>query len=40
MFTIKANKIFQDVIENYHIVNTVDQPFENPYDKSDLLEHL
>ena len=40
MFTTKANKIFQDVIEKYHIINTVDQPFENPYDKSDLLEHL
>ncbi|WP_298532325.1 DUF4254 domain-containing protein [uncultured Algibacter sp.] len=40
MFTTKANKIFQDVIEQYHIVNTVDQPFKNPYDKSDLLEHL
>ncbi|PWH83865.1 hypothetical protein DIS18_04745 [Algibacter marinivivus] len=40
MFTEKANKIFQDVIEKYHIINTVDQPFENPYSKSDLLEHL
>lgn len=40
MFTTKANKIFQDVIEKYHVLNTVDQPFENPYDKSDLLEHL
>ncbi len=40
MFTSKANKIFQDVIEKYHIINTVDQPFENAYDKSDLLEHL
>ncbi|GGZ89171.1 DUF4254 domain-containing protein [Algibacter mikhailovii] len=40
MFTTKANKIFQDVIAKYHIVNTVDQPFENPYDKTDLLEHL
>ncbi|GAA4891233.1 DUF4254 domain-containing protein [Flaviramulus aquimarinus] len=40
MFTEKANKIFQDVIEKYHIINTVDQPFENAYDKSDLLEHL
>ena len=40
MFTTKANKIFQDVIEKYHVINTVDQPFENPYDKSDLLEHL
>ncbi|WP_282122595.1 DUF4254 domain-containing protein [Algibacter mikhailovii] len=40
MFTTKANKIFQDVIAKYHIVNTVDQPFENPYNKTDLLEHL
>ncbi len=40
MFTSKANKIFQDVIEKYHIINTVDQPFENPYNESDLLEHL
>lgn len=40
MFTDKANTIFQDVIEKYHIINTVDQPFENPYDKSDLIEHL
>ena len=41
MFTSKANKIFQDVIEKYHIINTVDQPFSNIYDKdSNLLEHL
>ena len=40
MFTDKANKIFQDVIEKYHIINTVDQPFENPYEKSDLIKHL
>lgn len=40
MFTRKANKIFQNVIEKYHIINTVDQPFENAYDKSELLEHL
>lgn len=41
MFSDKANKIFQDVIKKYHEVNTVDQPFENPYDKtSDLIEHL
>jgi len=32
MFASKANKIFQDVIEKYHIINTVDQPFENLYD--------
>ncbi len=40
MFTSKANKIFQEVIEKYHVINTVDQPFNNAYDKSDLLEHL
>lgn len=41
MFTSKANKIFQDVIEKYHIVNTVDQSFSNVYDKdSHLIEHL
>lgn len=41
MFTDKANAIFQDVIEKYHLINTVDQPFTNPYDEqSNLLEHL
>ncbi|TBN00170.1 DUF4254 domain-containing protein [Hyunsoonleella flava] len=40
MFTDKANKIFQDVIEKYHVINTVDQPFENPYTKDNLIEHL
>ena len=41
MFTSKANKIFQDVIEKYHVINSVDQPFINEYDKdSHLLEHL
>ena len=40
MFTSKANKIFQDVIEKYHIINTVDQPFENDYPETVLLEHL
>lgn len=41
MFTDKANKIFQDVIKKYHVINTVDQSFENPYDRnSQLIEHL
>lgn len=41
MFSEKANKIFQDVIKKYHIVNTVNQSFTNVYDKnSNLLEHL
>jgi hypothetical protein len=41
MFSDKANKIFAEVIEKYHQINTVDQNFSNPYDKdSDLIEHL
>ena len=41
MFSDKANKIFAEVIDKYHEVNTVDQPFSNPYDKNnDLIEHL
>ncbi|MBU2949608.1 DUF4254 domain-containing protein [Tamlana agarivorans] len=40
MFTDKANAIFQEVIEKYHVINTVDQPFENAYAEGDLLEHL
>jgi hypothetical protein len=41
MFSEKANSIFQDVIKTYKVLNTVDQPFKNKYDKSeDLLAHL
>ena len=41
MFSDKANKIFQEVIEKYHEINTVDQPFKNPYnDQEQLIEHL
>lgn len=41
MFTDKANRIFREAIENYHIINTVDQDFENKYDKDeDLIAHL
>ena len=40
MFTSKANAIFQDVIKQYHIINTVNQPFKNKYAENDLLEHL
>ncbi|NQY05179.1 MAG: DUF4254 domain-containing protein [Flavobacteriaceae bacterium] len=41
MFTEKANKIFVEAIETYHIVDDVYQPFENKYDeKKDLLAHL
>ena len=41
MFTEKANKIFKEVIEKYHIIDQVDQAFSNPYDgKSQTIEHL
>ena len=41
MFSAQANKIFKKVIDTYHLENTVDQAFENPYDKdSHLIEHL
>ena len=41
MFTQLANAIFKDVIETYHIKNTVDQEFINKYDESkQLIEHL
>ncbi|WP_025743746.1 DUF4254 domain-containing protein [Aquimarina pacifica] len=41
MFTNKANSIFREVIEKYHIIDTVDQEFSNPYDsKSQAIEHL
>jgi hypothetical protein len=39
MFSDLANKIFQESIEKYHIIDTVNQPFENPYTK-DKIEHL
>src|SRR5690625_153977 len=41
MFTDKANAIFKEVIEKYHVLDDVDQEFENPYDsENELLEHL
>ena len=41
MFSQKANAIFQDVIKTYKVLNTVDQPFTNKYDKNDdLIAHL
>ena len=41
MFSDKANTIFQDVIKTYKVLNTVDQPFTNKYDKNDdLIAHL
>jgi hypothetical protein len=41
MFSAKANKIFKEVIDTYHVLNTVEQAFENPFDKdTQLIEHL
>ena len=41
MFTSRANQIFKQAIDTYHIVNTVDQAFSNAYDKKeDLIAHL
>ena len=41
MFSNKANSIFQDVIATYKVLNSVDQPFLNKYDKGeDLIGHL
>lgn len=41
MFSDKANKIFQEVIAKYHEKDSVDQPFNNPYDsENELIEHL
>jgi len=33
------NKIFDKVINKYHVIDNVDQPFENPYNREEL-EHL
>lgn len=39
MFSDSAFKIFEKCIEDYHIKDNVDQPFNNPYPKEDI-EHL
>ena len=41
MISEKANKIFQEVITTYKVLNTVDQSFKNPIDQQeDTLGHL
>jgi len=41
MFSKKANSIFQDAINTYKVLNTIDQPFHNKYDKDeDIIAHL
>lgn len=39
MFSATANKIFQETINTYHIIDSVDQIFHNPYEKGSI-EHL
>ena len=39
MFSAIANKIFEESIATYHILDEVSQPFNNPY-PSDGIEHL
>lgn len=34
------NTLFDELIEAYHIIDDVNQPFTNIYDKTDLLKHL
>lgn len=40
MFSDFANKIFIESIDRYHVLNTVDQPFDNPYPKGDIAHLL
>jgi len=40
MNATEFNTLFDTVIAKYHKLDTVDQPFENPYDKTDLIKHL
>lgn len=41
MFSDKANQIFEEVIEEYHKIDRVDQEFKNPFDAdTKTIEHL
>ena len=40
MFSSFANRIFQESISKYHVLDQVDQPFENPYPKDDIAHLL
>ena len=37
MFTQRAIAIFKEVIDTYHVINTVDQDYSNPYNKDESL---
>ena len=41
MFSSKVNSVFQEAIASYKVLNSVDQSFQNKYDKDqDLIAHL
>lgn len=40
MFSTLANTIFQECISKYHLIDKVDQPFNNPYPKDDIAHLL
>jgi len=41
MITHTAKRIFERAVDDYHVKDQVDQPFDNPYDTDvDFLEHL
>ena len=41
MFTDRANIIFREAIDTYHLLDDVNQTFDNHYDqKEDLIGHL
>ncbi|MCV6631174.1 MAG: DUF4254 domain-containing protein [Flavobacteriaceae bacterium] len=39
-FSSVAFKIFEESIQKYHLIDDVNQEFENPYPESDLINHL
>ena len=40
MFSTLANTIFEECISKYHLIDKVDQPFNNPYPKDDIAHLL
>ncbi len=40
MNATEFNTLFDQLITKYHVIDNVDQPFSNPYDKTDLINHL
>ena len=39
-FTQEANKIFQQAIRDYHLLDNVDTPIQNPYDRDSIENRL